>query len=101
MCSWYDSGEGAEGGSTGAEGNSMDGVRWQRFLTSLSEKGYFRVSKCTYAMCYVPCFSDWLVISILISPLILQSELEGSKLYQKLLDDARKYFYGTVLLDKE
>ena len=43
MCSWYDTGEGAEGGSAGAEGNSQEGARWQRFHASLSEKGYFRV----------------------------------------------------------
>ena len=43
MCSWYDTGEGAEGGSAGAEGNSYEGTRWERFHASLSEKGYFRV----------------------------------------------------------
>ncbi len=49
LCSRYDTGEeGAVGGAgaeaaAAAQGASHEGVRWQRFLAALSEKGYFKV----------------------------------------------------------
>lgn len=49
------------GGTTAAEGSSNEGVRWQRFLASLSEKGYFKVR--TRLMCdIVSCAASMLSV---------------------------------------
>ncbi|XP_072043233.1 protein ecdysoneless homolog [Amphiura filiformis] len=58
----------ADGGSSNSESSieGTSGVRWQRYLQSLKDKGYFR------------------------------DELEGSKLYTKLLDSAKKFYQETT-----
>ncbi|XP_013386077.1 protein ecdysoneless homolog [Lingula anatina] len=55
--------------NAGSAQRPVSGVRWQRFLAALQQKGYFR------------------------------GELEGSKLYTQLLENAKRYFNKTINTD--
>ncbi|KAK7456517.1 hypothetical protein BaRGS_00039373 [Batillaria attramentaria] len=56
---------------TTTNGDTTSDVRWSRFLRSITNNGYFK------------------------------GELEGSKLYQKLLNDAKKFFQSQVTPSEE
>lgn len=59
-------------------------LHWNHFVTSLQDKGYFQVS------------DHWCSHYLYIAH---QGELEGSKLHKELMEKAKQFYTGSVLLD--
>lgn len=73
-------------------------VRWRRFASSLKDKGYFRVRFIVVSYLYI--YSNSLISKLIFIAIIyIQGEIEGSKLHQQLMLQAKDFYISSLKKD--